>query len=508
MMDVLYAFLLILTIIPAVSYGWGMRGTTIGGEKGAMLPGAIIGLVIAMFSGVLIVREHFYIFAALGAVSMYFGGSMTYGETLGISMNSRPAENMKKGLIALFIKGFLWFGCFGVIFTTGINAVCHVYSLKELLIIFGITPLSAVGLYFIFNKPLKPAENKFPKIYFSKKRQESWGALLGAFLTLFIFAIIKSNFFTIVFSLSCALFGGLGWVLGQLLQIYSIHYADSSKSYFGRLLGKSNNVDSWKIMECVLGAFGGWGAAIGFISTYDIFKKTVFTLEKNGGLLPFNETFSKIAFIVWLVLIALDLIHYFIKKPQTKTQLKTKLKTKEITQEQYSAQLLKAVDSVPKCYDIYYKITEIIEPVLYAALPFILICLGCEKASVTVSFFLLFFVLCQEIALEKVITPKSSLVLKIILGIVCATLLILQLTVESIFNENVTLILYTVIYEVLTLGWLVPQLILNSSENGDKEVNLKDKIVNWYNIVRNSKSFLKVHGYFIICIALTLIILL
>ena len=145
---------------------------------------------------------------------------------------------------------------------------------------------------------------------------------------------------------------------------------------------------------------------------------------------------------------------------------------------------------------------------LYAALPFILICLGCEKASVTVSFFLLFFVLCQEIALEKVITPKSSLVLKIILGIACATLLILQLTVESIFNENVTLILYTVIYEVLTLGWLVPQLILNSSENGDKEVNLKDKIVNWYNIVRNSKSFLKVHGYFIICIALTLIILL
>lgn len=145
---------------------------------------------------------------------------------------------------------------------------------------------------------------------------------------------------------------------------------------------------------------------------------------------------------------------------------------------------------------------------LYAALPFILICLGCEKTSVTVSFFLLFFVLCQEIALEKVITPKSSLVLKIILGIACATLLILQLTVESIFNENVTLILYTVIYEVLTLGWLVPQLILNSSENGDKEVNFKNKIVNWYNIVRNSKSLLKVHGYFIICIALTLIILL
>lgn len=507
-MEVLSAFLLILTIIPAVSYGWGMRGTTIGGEKGAMLPGAIIGLIIAAFSGVLIVREHFYIFAALGAVSMYFGGSMTYGETLGITMNSKPAENMKKGLIALFIKGFLWFGCFGAIFTTGINAVCYVYDLKELLIIFGATPLSAVCLYFIFNKPLKPAENKFPKIYFSKTRQESWGALLGVFLTLFIFAVIKSNILTVVFSVCCALFGGLGWVLGQLLQIYSIHYADNSSSHLGRLLGKSNNVDSWKIMECVLGAFGGLGAAVGFILTYDTFKSTVFTLEKNGGLLPFNETFSKIAFIVWLVLLAVDLIHYFIKKPQTKNHLKTKLKTKEITQEQYSAQLLKAVDSVPKSYDIYYRITEIIEPVLYAALPFILICLGCEKTSVTVSFFLLFFVLCQELALEKVITPRSSLALKIILGIVCVLILILQLTVESIFIEKVTLILYTLIYEVLTLGWLIPQLIFNSSENDDKEANLKDKIVNWCNIVRNNKSFLKVHGYFIICIAVTLMILL
>ncbi len=506
-MDVLSALLLIVTIIPAVSYGWGMRGTTIGGEKGAMLPGAIIGLVIAVFSGILIVREHFYIFSSLGAVSMYFGGAMTYGETLGISMNSKPAENMKKGLIALFIKGFLWFGCFGAIFTTGINAVCYVYSLKELLVIFGVTPLSAVVLYFILNKPLKPAENKFPKIYFSKTRQESWGALLGVFLTLFVFAIIKSNTFTAIFSISCALFGGFGWVLGQLLQIYSIHYADNSTSYFGRLLGKSNNVSSWKIMECVLGAFGGLGTTVGFILTYNTFKNTVFSLEKNGGLLPFNENFSKIAFVIWLVLLALDLIHYFIIKPETKAQLKKKLKRKEITQEEYSARLLKAVDSVPKSYDIYYRITEIIEPVLYAALPFILICLGCKITSVTVSFFLLFFVLCQEIALEKVITPRSSLALKLILGIACVLILILQLSFGSIFNEKVTLILYTLIYEVLTLGWLVPQLILNSSENSNKEANFKDKIVNWCNIVRNNKTFLKVHGYFIICITITIIIL-
>ena len=34
----------------AMSYGWGMRGTNIGGETGAMLPGALMGLLAAVFA--------------------------------------------------------------------------------------------------------------------------------------------------------------------------------------------------------------------------------------------------------------------------------------------------------------------------------------------------------------------------------------------------------------------------------------------------------------------------
>ena len=147
-MDNLSTVLLIFSIITAVSYAWGMRGTTIGGEKGAMLPGALIGLLIAVFSNILIVREHFYIFSALGAVSMYFGGSMTYGETLGLSMDKKPAENMKKGLLGVFIKGFLWFGTFGAIFSTGINAVCYQYSVLEMAIVFPLALVMGIGFYF------------------------------------------------------------------------------------------------------------------------------------------------------------------------------------------------------------------------------------------------------------------------------------------------------------------------------------------------------------------------
>lgn len=39
-MVALYITLFLAFSAVSVSYGWGMRGTIIGGEKGAMLPGA------------------------------------------------------------------------------------------------------------------------------------------------------------------------------------------------------------------------------------------------------------------------------------------------------------------------------------------------------------------------------------------------------------------------------------------------------------------------------------
>ncbi len=504
-MDIITGTLLIFALIVGCSYGWGMRGTTIGGEKGAMLPGAIIGLFIAFFSKILIAQEHFYIFSALGAVSMYLGGSMTYGETLGLSMNSKPAENMRKGLIALFLKGFLWFGLFGAIFTTGINAVCNTYSIVELLILFLLTPGVAVAGYFIFNKPLNAKEKKFPKIYFSKTRQESWGALLGAFLVLAVFAIIKLNVLTIVFSVSCALFGGIGWVLGQLMQIYSIHYAENSKSKFCRSLSRKNGVDSWKIMECVLGAFGGLGAAIGFILTYDNFKLTLFNLEKNDGLVPYNKTLALVLFIFWVVLILGDMVHYFIKKPITKKELKRQLKRKQITQEQYAVKRLKAVTAVPRGYDIYDQFTEKIEPVLYCAIPFILICIGSKQAALVTSFFLLFLVIAQEIGLEKSITKKFDLPLKITLGVIALAVFLIQTIFSFDFGFIGTILLYTFGYELMTMLWLGIKTVrlFNKEIRKQREEYTKKDLLKLF--INKNKTIITVHGYFTVCIILTTI---
>ena len=507
-MDIITATLLIFALFISVSYAWGMRGTTIGGEKGAMLPGAMIGLMIAFFSKILIAQEHFYIFAALGAVSMYLGGAMTYGETLGISMNSKPAENMKKGLVALFVKGFLWFGLFGAIFTTGINGVCYIYTLPELLILFVLTPGAAVGGYFLFNKPLSPKDNKFPKIYFSKTRQESWGALLGAFLVLFVFAIIKQNTMTVIFSLSCAIFGAIGWVVGQLMQIFSVHYAADSKSTLLRKLSHKNGVDSWKIMECVLGAFGGVGAGVGFILSYKSFELTIFNLEKNNGLLPHNRTLVIVLFIIWVVLILADMAHYFVKPPITKKELKRQLKRGIITQEQYALKRLKAVTAVPRGYDIYFDVTEKLEPVLYCAIPFILITLGSREAALVCSFFLLLFVILQEVGLEKSLSKRFDIPFKIALGVISIAVFTLQVIRGFDFGFKGTILMYTLGYEAITLLWLLIKYERKFKIEMKRNPQISTKKERLKLFFKSNKTLLTVHGYFIICSVLTLLFIL
>lgn len=504
-MDIISALSLIAVIIPAVSYGWGMRGTTIGGEKGAMLPGALIGAIIALTSGILIVQEYFYVFAALGAIGMYFGGCMTYGETLGLSMNAKPAENMKKGLIALLVKGFLWFGSFGVILTTGINAISGVYSILDLIIIFVITPALSLICYHYLNHPLDIDQHIFPKIYFSKTRKEYWGALVGLMGALLIFSIIKLNGYVIVFSLICGIFGGAGWVVAQLLQISIKHYSKNSKYSFIRKISSQSKIDSWKAMECALGAIGAIGVAIAHIVTYDSFKNTVFSLEKSGGIIPRNNTLSVVCFIIWIILLVADMAHYFVKRPVTKSELLKQLRQRKITKEEYGIRAVNAVDIVPKFYDYYEKATEPIEFLLYAAIPFVLVCLGSINVASILALFILFWVLIQEIAFEKNFSPKINLILQIVFSGIGFCLFIFQIISGFKIDKNIVLIVYTAVYEVFSLGYLVPEIINKTKNKGNIMANSSNKLMGYFKCFISNKGFIITHIYFIICIVFTLI---
>ncbi len=468
-MNEINALLLLICVIPAVSYAWGMRGTTIGGEKGAMLPGAVLGALFAHFSGILIVQEHFYIFAALGAVGMYFGGCMTYGETLSFSMSAKPAVNMKKGLLALLIKGFLWYAVFGAVFSTGVNAICGVYKIWQLILMVILTPVLSLICLYKLNRPCNSEQAVFPKIYFSKTRKESWGAMVGIAASLLIVNITTLRGYSIIFTLLCGISGGIGWVIGQGMYIYIRHYAGHSSSPIIRFFSEKRRVDGWKAMECTFGAVAGMGSTFAFLLTYQDFKQTVFALELQGSAISLNNTLSTILLIIWLILLLADMVHYFINRQNLN--------------------------------DVF----EAIEFILYAAVPFVLISLGDSRVAKATSFFLIFWVIVQEVAFEMKHKKVNSLLLKLSLSFAGATLLIISLTAQYIPFSTV-IVLYTIVYEALTLLWLIPEVINNAAENRvnfeQKQLKIKEKV----KILLNSKGMLITHGYFILTIVLTLLI--
>lgn len=494
-MSITSVFLLFAVIIPASSYAWGMRGTTIGGEKGAMLPGALIGAILALSSDILIVQENFFVFAALGAVAMYFGGCMTYGETLSFSMSAYPAVDMKKGLAALALKGFFWFGVFGAIFTTGVSAITNKYNTIDLIFIFVATPILALLGLRLFNRPHNKDEVKFPKIYFSKTRKEYWGALAGLLASLLLVNIIKFNWYVVGFTLICGLFGAIGWILGQLLQIYFLHKAKSSHLDIIRKCSDKGLFDSWKAMECTLGAVGGVGCTIAFLVTYNNFKEMMFSLELKGGLYELNPTLSKIFLVIWFILLALDMLHYFVKKPLSVAELKEHYAAGKIDLSEYTKKMFKALPQPNNISPVFSKFIEAYEFVVYAAIPFILICLGCSHAAQTMTFFMLYWVLAQEIGFEN----KFHRIPLTIFGLIS---LIIQFPLGINFSASSTFILYTVVYEVLSVTFLVKQML--EKQDKDLELNKRKQLVEEIRFILHNKSFLVTHCYFVICIILIL----
>ncbi len=493
-------FGLIIFSVFFTSYAWGMRGTTIGGEKGAMLPGAAIGFALAVFSDILIVKENFFVFAAIGSCGMYFGGTMTYGETLSLSMSKRPAENMKKGLIALFVKGFGWFGAFGGIFSVGTLAVCGRFKLYELLCIALALPASMLLFYFIFNRPYKPRENVFPKIYFSYTRPESWGALIGLFLMCLITVIIKKSLFGIVFTLFCAFGGAFGWVAAQLLQVFIKHYALDCKFKPLHILSEKHGAESWKAMECTLGAFGGLFASIGFIIGYNDFYKLTGALEINGGIFAVSESISDVLMIVWLGLIAADLIHFFIKPPKDEEKLKRNLLNGKINQIEYEEAIANG-SKHSKAFTIYQTVTEGIESSLYAAIPFFIICFGSLKTASLVSFFLIAFVVIQEVALEKEPYPKAAIPLKITFMFAAAAIFVVNLFFDP--SIKVSFILYGAFYELTALYFLIPRLIKAIVTKMADEGENRIKASSVFKAIIKNKGFISVHIYFVLCIIIS-----
>lgn len=445
----LFVFLCVI----AMAYGWGMRGSILGGEKGAMLPGAFVGLLIARFSGIPALQENWFLLTAAGASGFFFGGCMTYGETLGLTFNGFGTEGFKRGLSGVFIKGFAWFGVaaemLGICIVAGGGVT---YSAVDLIF----TYLATIPAYFLgralFNRPHRPKENVFPKFYFSKTRPEWWGGHLFVFLTFFSLNLIRGDWFTAVYAWLVALVAGCGWVIAQIVHTYSRSCMKMKNGKF--LLGKLQEkgyVDAWKFMECLIGGFGGLSMSVGFILLRDLLP---YTAESTVYYAPFAEYDVPMS-IVWTVLFLINALHIIIEPIPKKNKIDELYRLDWITKEEFDI-ATKKLDTPPFLMKYRTKFAEIFEGVdfiILGFLPPLFGTLGSAQTARLCAVFVLFWVLTDEICFDRFIYRKSKYIFRVCMLAFSAALLIGVHLRPDFFTAGFTLLIYAVSYELLQFLW-------------------------------------------------------
>ena len=214
----------------AMSLGWGLRGSIGGGSLGAMIPGAMIGLVLC-----LLLNRHADagLVAAFAAIGVGFGGQETYGQTVGLSL---LPETFWWAILGFVVKGAVW-GLLGGAFI-GIALDRNRFTSAQLLAGFGIMVLGTwLGWQFLNNPKLIYFSNRF-----DRPREELWAGLwLGGLLLL---AWLRSRVPSL-FALYGAIGGGIGFGVGASLQP------------LGRAVWAGMPLGWWKAMELTFGGLLG-----------------------------------------------------------------------------------------------------------------------------------------------------------------------------------------------------------------------------------------------------------
>lgn len=231
-------------VLPAVAMmlGWGLRGYIGGGPLGAMIPGAMTALAIAIL--LRLDEADTALLAAFGAVGVGFGGQMTYGQTVGLSFNP---ETFWWAILGFFIKGGIWGFVGGSVMGAAIERRRLAWTPK--FVWSGLALMTAavwIG-WKLINEP--------KLIYFSnrldKPRPEIWaGLLLGglAFLAWMARGEARRTMWT--YALWGGLSGGIGFASGAWIQVA------------GRAAWPEPGIDWWKMMEFTFGVLLGLGYGI------------------------------------------------------------------------------------------------------------------------------------------------------------------------------------------------------------------------------------------------------
>lgn len=440
----------IIFSVIALSWGWGMRGTAIGGEKGALLPGALLGLSFAVFAGVEKTTDFYFIFTAAGAVGMYVGGKMTYGETLALTMDSSPAPDMKRGMLALFIKGGAWIStAWGCLFLTLSLVSRLIYDIKDVIAFFVLLPVLSVIFTLLFNRPYDPEKGRYPRVYFSKTRRESWGFVLAFTADILIISSVNKDLLTLAMTSAGFLTGGLGWMAAQFCQIHTKYPFKSGKYIFNSI--HKYCLDSWKLMECVFGAVCGLGMSV---CTVILLPNVTERLSSaswyrfRGFISPKTDT---VLGIIYLCLIAADSVQYLLRLKMTKAELNKLFSLSVLSKEEYDSALELAPVEQKKSVRIYQKLCEYAELPIYCIIPMIFIFLGSTETAKLVSFTVIFIVLSQEISFKLLKGIKNQIVWEIFMYSIPLIFGILQFTNGYTPDIFLAMFVYSALYEAIYL---------------------------------------------------------
>ncbi|MCQ2474370.1 MAG: hypothetical protein MJ173_00515 [Clostridia bacterium] len=301
----------------AVSYGWGMRGTVIGGEKGAMLPGLYLGLILAWFAGGGI-RENFMIPAAAGLMGMTFGGTEPYGDTIHFVLCREDKEhyNPVRGYTGLAVKGGLWFGVAGGFIALSMSAMSGKYSAAGLVVFCLLIPVIGIAGYRIFNWPYNKESGKFPAIYFCYESREEWGSNLAIMLTMLGIGIFRNdNLLTSLISGGFA-FGFIGWLVAIKFYDLCIHPMKNGRFIFGDKIDRKR-IDGWKVMEFTLGAIGGMGVSLVFCLSGKEINAINEAIALNGVFNPIAKAEPFMPFVILAsaaAVIVINVYEYLVEK--------------------------------------------------------------------------------------------------------------------------------------------------------------------------------------------------
>ncbi|MEE2946808.1 MAG: hypothetical protein VX392_00685 [Verrucomicrobiota bacterium] len=260
-------WLAMLATAMAGGMGWGIRGQY-GHETGAMIAGVLVSLVLVFLfcpgnRSIHVVRA-----AALGTIAMGFGGSMTYGQTIGLTHDGPLVGNweaLRWGMLGLAIKGSVWIGFAGLFLGIGLGGKRYRPS-EMFLLVLGML-MAVVAGWWLFNSPHDPENKRLPFFYFSdhwhwepdvdlKHRPEIWGGLLTALVSGMLYATFaKGDRLARNLALWGMLGGALGFPIGQTLQATNAWNPEFFRESF--VGGFTQYFNWWNIMETTFGAVMG-----------------------------------------------------------------------------------------------------------------------------------------------------------------------------------------------------------------------------------------------------------